>query len=167
MKQKTPFMKLFLFVSLLFAGTMAWAQTPVPMASQPGLTYTENFADITNWTNGFAAGIGANRWASVGNNTIGTVPNATTIINSTATFQANSTSTGVQKGTGRIQFLGTGTTDNSAALAIDFLMDFTSVNASNLSFEAATVVNGSGNRVSTLHVYATTDNVNWTELTGT
>lgn len=36
-------------------------QTAVPMASQGGLSYTENFTDIANWTNGFAAGTGANR----------------------------------------------------------------------------------------------------------
>src|ERR1700751_4714035 len=82
---------------LLFTCT-AFAQTPVPMASQPSLTYTENFSDIVNWTNGFAAGTGANRFASVAINATGAIPSATRITTSTATFTTGSAG-GVQRGT--------------------------------------------------------------------
>jgi len=70
---------------LLFACT-AFAQTPVPMASQPSLTYTEDFSDIVNWTNGFAAGNGANRFGSVAVNATGVIPSGTRITTSTASF---------------------------------------------------------------------------------
>jgi hypothetical protein len=165
MKQKNLFIKLFLFVSLLFAGTMAWAQTPVPMSSQPGLTYTENFADIANWTNAFALGVGANRWGSVAINATGTIPSATRTTSTTATF-ATGSGGGVQRGTGNIQLLSTGATDNTSCVAIDFFLNFSTVNASTLSFNAATVFNSTGDRAGTLRVYATIDNINWTELTG-
>src|SRR5258708_31796856 len=101
---------------------------PVPMASQPGLTYTENFADIANWTNGFAAGIGANRFGSVAINATGTIPDGVKITASTATFVTGSTG-GVQKGTTQspstqtIVLLSTGATDNTSSDAIDFFMD--------------------------------------------
>ena len=141
-------------------------QISVPMATQPGLSYTENFADITNWTNAFAAGIGANRWSSVAVNATGTIPSATRVATATATF-VPTTSGGVQRGTGNIILLATGGTDNTTSAAIDFLMNFTGVNAGTMSFDAATVFNSTGNRSGTLHVYATTDNITWTELTGT
>src|SRR5215831_362074 len=83
--------------------------TPVPMASQPGLSYTENFADIANWTNGFAAGIGANHFQSTTVNTTGTIPDPLKITTQTATFTTGATG-GVQKGTGNIVLLSTGTT---------------------------------------------------------
>ncbi len=112
MNQKNLFMKLFLIAVLFLSGTTAWGQTPVPMAAQPGLSYTENFADITNWTNAFAAGIGANRWSSVAVNATGTIPSATRVATATATF-VTTTSGGVQKGTGNIILLATGATDNT------------------------------------------------------
>src|SRR5215831_16987325 len=59
----------------------AMAATPVPMASN--LSYTENFADITNWTNGFASGIGASRFGSVTVNA-GSIPGTTDTTTSTA-----------------------------------------------------------------------------------
>src|SRR5215831_4055810 len=99
----------------------AMAATPVPMASN--LSYTENFADITNWTNGFASGIGASRFGSVTVNA-GSIPSATATSTSTATFSSG-TSGGVQRGTGTIVLLSTGTTDNTTSTAIDFFMDFT------------------------------------------
>ena len=66
-----PCMLLMVFV---LSSLVSRAQTPVPMSSQSGLSYTENFADITNWTANFAAGIGANRWASYPITAAGTVP---------------------------------------------------------------------------------------------
>ena len=57
--------KLIQLIAGLFIVAGLQAQTPVPMASQPSLTYTENFSDIANWTNGFASGTGANRFGAV------------------------------------------------------------------------------------------------------
>ena len=91
------------FLPLLFLifNNSVFAQTPVPMSAQPGLTYTENFADIANWTNNFASGIGASRWGSVAINATGTIPDGVRTTVSTATF-TTTTSGGVQKGTGNI-----------------------------------------------------------------
>ena len=151
----------FLFVST----QVSLAQTPVPMGSQPGLTYTENFADIANWTNNFAAGVGASRWGSVAINASGTIPDGVKTTVSTATF-AITTSGGVQKGTGNIIQLSTGATSNTSANAIDLFLNFTGVNAGTLSFDWATVFNGTGDRLSSLKIYTSTDGISFTELTG-
>lgn len=105
---------------LFFNNTFSQTPVPVPMALQPGQTYTENFADIANWTNAFASGIGANRFGSVPMNANGTVPDGIRITTSTATFTTGS-SGGVQKGTGTLNLLSTGTTDNTTSAAVDFL----------------------------------------------
>jgi hypothetical protein len=93
------------------------------------------------------------------------IPTPTVMTTSTLAFSSG-TSGGVQKGTGIIQFLTTGTTANTTSLGFDFFMDFTGVNAGTLSFNAATVFNSTGDRVGTLRVYASTDGANWTQLTG-
>ncbi len=134
------------------------------MASQPGLTYTENFADIANWTNNFTAGIGANRFAAVLANATGSIPDGVRITTSSATFTTG-TSGGVQKGTQNIVLLSTGATDNTSSAAFDVLMDFTTVNAGTLSFDWASVNNSTGNRNGSLRVYYSTDGVAFTELT--
>ena len=121
------------------------------MASQPGLSYTENFADIANWTNGFASGTGANRFASVAVNATGTIPSGTRITTATTNF-ATGTSGGVQRGNQNIILLSTGATDNTSSTAIDFFMDFTGVNAGTLSFDYATVFNSTGDRNGSLRV---------------
>src|SRR6185369_10045602 len=119
--------RIYLFFLLIAIYNITFSQTPVPMASQPGLTYTESFADIANWTNGFAAGIGANRFKDVGINATGTIPDGVRITTSTATF-ATGTSGGVQRGTAQspstqsIVLLSTGATDNTSSDAIDFFM---------------------------------------------
>ena len=161
---------------LLFACT-AFAQTPVPMASQPSLTYTENFTDIANWTNNFAAGNGANRFGSVGINATGVIPSATRITASTATFQVPvppatvSSSGGLHRGTDQltpttsIVLLSTGTADNTTSAAIDLFLNFTGVDAGTISFDWATVFNSTGNRNGSLKVYASTDGTVFTDLT--
>src|SRR5258705_13902854 len=106
--------RIYLLFLLTAIYNITFSQTPVPMASQPGLTYTENFADIANWTNGFAAGIGANRWGSVAINATGTIPDGVKTTASTATFVTGSTG-GVQRGTGNIVLLSTGTGDNTTS----------------------------------------------------
>ena len=133
------------------------------MASQSGLTYTENFTDIANWTNGFAAGTGANRFAIVPVQTIGIIPAADKTTISSATFSSGSGG-GVQRGTAAIVLLSTGTTDNSTAVAFDLLLDFSTVNAGKLSFDWATINNSTGNRNGSLRVYASTNGTTFTEL---
>jgi trimeric autotransporter adhesin len=158
---------------LLFACT-AFAQTPVPMAYQPSLTYTENFSDIANWTNNFASGTGANRFAAVGVNATGVIPSATRITATTATFQAPlSSGSGVHRGneqtspTNSIILLAAGTTDNTSSAAFDLLLNFTGVDAGTLSFDWATVFNGavSSNRNGSLKVYCSIDGTTFTDLT--
>jgi uncharacterized protein len=155
---------IYSLISLILFCSFLNAQTPVPMASQPGLTYTENFADIANWTNNFVAGIGANRFASVAVNATGAIPDGVRITTSSATF-ATGTSGGVQKGTQNIVLLSTGATDNTSSVAFDLLMDFTTVNAGTLSFDWASVNNSTGNRNGSLRVYYSIDGVSFTELT--
>jgi hypothetical protein len=152
-----------LLLSILFFNN-AFSQTPVPMASQPGQSYTENFADITNWTNAFASGIGANRFGSVAVNATGTIPDGARITTSTATF-VSGTSGGVQKGTGTLVLLSTGATDNTSSAAVDFLMDFTGVDAGTLSFDWASVNNSTGDRKGSLRVYYSTNGTSFSELT--
>lgn len=155
--------KITTFFSFLLCCWQSFAQAPVPMASQPDLTYTENFADISNWTNNFTSGIGANRYAAVPILNSGTIPSATRTTVSTIAFSTGG-SGGVQKGTGNILLLSTGTTDNTSAAAFDLLIDFTTVNAGTLSFDWASVNNSSGDRKGSMHVYASTDGTTFTEL---
>jgi gliding motility-associated-like protein len=156
-------MKKLLLVTFLLAWQLAKAQTPVPMASQPGYTYTENFADIANWANAFSSGIGASAFKAVPVNATGTIPDGLRTSTSTAAFSSG-TSGGVQKGPQNIQLLSTGATDNTSAAAIDLLLDFTGVNAGNLSFKWEEVANSTGNRNGSLRVYTSTDGTSFTEL---
>jgi hypothetical protein len=156
------------------------AQTPVNLASQSGLTYTENFADINNWifnttpTNGtFTSGVGAAAWKGIDLATITpAVPNAVRITTLSNFFQTPSSSGGVPiysgglyKGTQSIVMLSTGPSDNTTSIAIDLFLDFTSVNAGTLSFDWASLNNNSGNRNGSLKVYASTDGVAFSEIT--
>ena len=162
--------KIYLLIASVTLFVLAKSQTPVPMLSQPGLTYTENFSDIANWTfNGttgtFSSGTGSAPWKGNAGAAGSGIPTPAVMTTSTLAFSSGSTG-GVQKGTGIIQFLTTGTTANTTSLGFDFFMDFTGVNAGTLSFNAATVFNSTGDRVGTLRVYASTDGSNWTQLTG-
>jgi hypothetical protein len=153
-----PSLVLALLVGL--AAAPALAATPFPMASG---NYSEGFNDIANWTNNFAAGIGAQYWASVPVNATGTIPDGVRITVSTATF-VTGTAGGVQKGAGNIQLLSTNATDLLNADAIDLLLDFTGMTAGSLSYDFATVFNTTGNRNGSLRVYTSTDGVTFTEL---
>lgn len=152
--------RFLLLASFLGASTVA-AAVPFPLASG---NYAENFNDIANWTNNFAAGIGAQYWSSVGINATGTIPDGVRITVSTATFTTG-TAGGVQKGAGNIQLLSTNATDNLNADAIDLLLDFTGMTAGTLSYDFATVFNSTGNRNGSLRVYTSTDGATFTELT--
>ncbi len=151
------------FVAIILLPTLGHAQTPVPMASQTNLSYTENFADIANWTNAFAAGVGASRWGSVIVNATGTVGDGVKTSSSTATFSTGSTG-GVQKGSGNVNLLSTSTANSCA---IDFYVDFTGVNAGTISFDVAEVNNSTGNRDSKLKLFYSTNGTTFTEITGT
>src|SRR5215213_1482699 len=89
--------QIYAFCLVLFSFHFVYAQTPVPMASQPGLSYTENFSDVANWTNGFASGIGANRFGGVAINATGVIPSGTRVTTASTSFVTGSTG-GVQKG---------------------------------------------------------------------
>jgi hypothetical protein len=155
------------------------AQTPINLASQSGLTYFENFADINTWmfntipANGtFTSGVGAAAWKGIDlATTTPAVPNATRITTLSNFFQTPGSSGGVPiysgglyKGTQSIVMLSTGPTDNTSSIAIDLFLDFTSVNAGTLSFDWASLNNSTGNRNGSLKVYASTDGVAYTEI---
>ncbi len=127
--------------------------------------YLEDFADIANWTNNFQSGIGATRYGSVPVEGSGTIPDGFHTTTSTATFVTGTTG-GVQKGTGTIVLLSTGTTDNTSADAIDLFLDYTGVTTGTLSFDWATVFNSTGDRKGSLRIYTSTDGATFTELTG-
>ncbi len=153
---------------------------PVPMAAQSGLSYTETFSDIANWSNFFITGIGANHFSGLSSTIATGIPNGTSLTASTNTFQLGTpgTSGGVQKGTDQappiptttsIILLSTGATDNTTASAFDFYMDFTGLNAGTLSFDYQSFSNalgtGANDRAGSLKVYTSTDGVTFTELT--
>jgi hypothetical protein len=137
---------------------------PVPHVMSTA-DYLEGFADIANWGNSFTNGIGAEPWGSVAVNATGTIPDGQRITTATTTFSTG-TSGGVQKGTGNLVLLSTGSTDNSAACAVDLYLDFTGRSAGTLSFDWAAAANSTGNRASSLRVYTSTDGAAWSELAG-
>jgi hypothetical protein len=143
------------------------AVVPVVMSAQPLFRYTENFSAIGSWTDNFVSGTGANHFSSVAVNTTGSIPSATRIVTATDQFKSGS-SGGVQKGSGSIVLLSTGTSDNTTSTAIDFYMDFTGMNAGSLSFDWATIDNdfhAGDSRKGSFRVYASVDGVNFVELT--
>ncbi len=145
------------------------AGSPVAMSSQPGLSYTENFADIANWTNNFATGIGTGPFSSVAVATAGTIPDPGTTTIATTIFNTG-TSGGVQRGSstgnpaGTIVLLATGATSNTNASAFDFSMNYSGVNAGTLSFDWTRVNNSTGDRGGSLRVYSSPDGTTFTEL---
>ena len=114
------------FLSTALLTATAWGQTPVPMSS----TYTEDFADIANWTDNFVGGNGADHFGAVAINNTGTIPDGVRTTVSTAAFVSSGVSSGVQRGSlsgnpaGTIVLLSSGSTDNSSAVAIDLFLDF-------------------------------------------
>ncbi len=135
------------------------------MASQPGYSYTETFGDVANWAENFSSGSGANRFAALPAGGSGTIPSAARLTIATTNWSSGS-SAGKQKGSGQLVLLATGSSENSAALAVDFFMDFSGVNAGTLSFTWEAITNSTGNRMCSLRVYWSTDGSVFTELTG-
>ena len=164
-KSKKTFMKLILqknYFKLLIAFivmlTYSDAKAQVYYDLSAG-NYAETFTSWITPTTG-------TNWSSVAISTVGTIPVATRTTVASTAF-TTTTSGGVQNGTTNIQFLSTGATSNSSAVALDLNLNFTGRNAGNFSFDAATVFNGTGNRVASLKVYYSTDGTIWTELIGT
>jgi endonuclease G, mitochondrial len=147
-------LRYFILFVLFFSYFFSLGQVYFDMSTS---NYSESF---TYWTSP-----STNSWSVVTTNA-GGIPLASSItVNSTA-FSTGSTG-GIQNGNTNIQFLSTGTTDNSSAAALDLNLNFTGKNAGNLSFDAATVFNQTGNRAGTLRVFYALDGSNWTELSGT
>ena len=121
--------------------------------------YSETFSNIASWTTPTTGS-----WQGLVSGGTNTIPVATNITTATLAFSSSS-STGVQKGTENLQFLTTGSTDNSTSIGLDLLLNFTGRNAGTLSFDAATVFNSTGDRVSTLRAYTSINGTDWSELT--
>jgi hypothetical protein len=162
MKQKLSFVQLFkvLFLSMFFLALSSSlsAQTYFDMSTG---NYSQTFTNIAaTWPTNFS---------TVPVSSIGSIPiatkttasslNPTTVSSSTAVGQDASTST-------KLVFLTTGSSDNSAAIAADLNLNFTNRAAGNISFNAATVFNSSGNRQASLRLYYSLDGTNWTEIFG-
>jgi hypothetical protein len=123
--------------------------------------FSADFSDIATWSNPSTGS-----WSSVATGGTALVPNATRITTASASFTTGS-SGGIQKGTENLQFLSTGGTDNTSSVALDLNLNATNRDLGNLTFDAATVFNSTGNRLGTLRVYYSSDNATWSELTGT
>ena len=151
-------------VALIAAGWMVGAtgsaQTPYQMSSGDK---TWNFSDIANWTPNFASGIDAANWGSVAINASGTVGDGVKISTSTAAFSTGSGG-GVQKGTGNVYLLSSGTANSCA---IDLYLNFSGRRAGTVSFDVATVFNSTGNRDSQLKLFYTLNGTTFTQITGT
>ena len=162
---------LFFIIAFIFV-TKVYGQTPVKILNQPGLSFTETFSDINNWafdinnTGIFTSGIGASAWKGLPVSASGSIPNAKVITNN-STYFTNLFNSGVQKDTtGKsLMMLASGTADNSTSTAISFFADFTNTVAGTLSFTWKSVNNYSGDRKASLRVYASTDGINFTEIT--
>lgn len=149
----------------LLGAAVAPAATPVSMAGQPGLAYAESFADIANWAADFSSGAGANRFAGLPTNGTVSIPSATRLTTASTNWASGSTG-GKQKGSGALLLLCTGSSDNTTSVAVDFFLDFSGVDAGTLGFDWATVDNPTGDRKSSLRVYASVDGAAFSELTG-
>ena len=153
----------FAALCLLILTAPAFGQSPVPMASTA--TYTEDFSTVSTWTNNFASPTEATRFGGVAVNATGTIPDGKRVTTASTTFTTG-TSGGVQKGTGTLVLLSTGTTDNTSSTAVDLFLNFAGVNAGTLSFDWASVNNSTGDRKGSVRVYTSTDGTTFTELTG-
>ena len=145
---------------MFFISNKAIGQTYYSMATG---NYSETF---TGWV-GYST-----NWNGQPVMTTGTIPSATktTVVSNgtTMNFVGSGSTIGYDAATStKLVFLTTGTTDNNAAIACDLNLNFSGRLAGNLSFDANTIFNSTGNRNATLRVYYTFDGSAWTELTGT
>jgi len=153
-----------LFFSLIISSS-AYSQTAVPMSSLNGLTYTENFDSITNWSVTIGGtGLGANRWRGVAVNAGGTTA-AGTLISDQCTSFVNTTGTtsGIGKGTGNLKLLAAA----GKQVALDLLINFSGVTADSLTMDVSTLINtANSNKTSIFKVFGSINNgTSFTELT--
>jgi len=148
-----------LFFGICGFSSNLFSQTYYNMASG---NYSESFTGWTNW---------AVNWNGLPTNATGTIPSATKITTVSTNMLTNmpTSSGGVQttNTATNIQFLSTGTTQNTTSVAGDLNLSFSGRNAGNISFDLAEVNNSTGDRVGTLLVYLSTNGTTWTTLTGT
>ncbi len=142
----------FFVLFLLLLSAKGWGQY-YDMSSGD---YSQTF---TSWTSP-ATG----NWTSVAVSGTTTIPSATKITVASSSFQTSSQ--GVFNGNTNIQFLTTGTSDNTNSVALDLNLNFSNRTAGNLSFDVATVFNSTGDRKSSFRVYYTVNGTDWSELTG-
>lgn len=154
MKHKN-LLKIALFFLLILGGNKINSQSFYNMSSAD---YSQNFENISSWTNNYASGTGAENWRVA-------TSVATSTVNGTTVF-AGSTSGGVQKGTESMILLATGT--NTAGT--DLLMNFTGRTSGTISLDWAKIVNTAndgGPRSSDLKIQYSIDNgTTFTDLTG-
>jgi hypothetical protein len=163
MKNTLLFRKSFLFLSftllILLNTQVSWGQTYYDMSVG---NYSQNFNGITTLPTNFS---------TVGVLNTGSIPIATkTTVASTPALGVVSSgaAVGIDAATStRLVFLTTGSTVNTSAIASDLNLNFTNRIAGNLSYDASTIFNSTGDRVGSLRVYYSLDNSAWTELTGT
>ncbi|MCC9167880.1 T9SS type A sorting domain-containing protein [Pontibacter harenae] len=129
---------------LLLLPLLAAAQTPYRLSDG---TYTESFAGIADWAADFASGEGAAPFSPAAPSP--TLPSQNRVF-------STGTSGGVQKGSGSIVLLATGSTDGQNAAAFDLALDFTGTEAGTLSLDWAAVSNSTGNRRATFSIQANT-----------
>ena len=120
--------------------------------------YSQDFADIANWGNSYASGVGANNWRVATSVATSPLTNATVF--------TTGVSGGVQKSTASMVLLATGTN----AGGTDLLLNFSGRLAGNFSFNWSKVANTANNanpRTSDLKLQFSLDNgTTFTDLTG-
>ncbi|QBO58340.1 T9SS type A sorting domain-containing protein [Chryseobacterium salivictor] len=153
------FLRRLLLLWVFAFSASVWGQTYFDMSSAD---YSQNFNGITTLPTNFNT-------VSVLNT--GSIPAATkTTSSSTNTLAvvASAAAVGIDASSStKLVFLTTGATDNTTSIATDLNLNFANRTAGNLSFDASTIFNGTGNRVSSLKVYYSLNGTTWTELTGT
>ncbi len=158
--QKSMSIRLNVILAMLslFVFQIAWSQTYYDMSSAD---YSQSF---TAWS-GYPV-----EWNGNAINATGVIPAATKLTAATTTLGVIGTGTAAGydlASSTKLVMLTTGATDNSASIGVDLNLNMSMRNAGTLSFDAATIFNNTGNRISSLRVYYTTDNNNWSEITGT
>jgi hypothetical protein len=136
----------------------SWSQTYFDMSAS---NYSQTF---TAWS-GYPT-----EWNGNAINATGVIPSATRLTAATTTLAVSGTGAGAgydAASSTKLILLATGATDNTSAVAADLNLNMSMRNAGNLTFDAATVFNGTGDRISNLRVYYTINNSTWTEITGT
>jgi|GEM_PF-3870271 len=138
-----------------------------------GTVNAQTYFDMStgNYSQTFTAWSGyATNWNGLAALSTGTIPSATKTTVATTTLATISSGTAIGydvASSTKLVFLTTGTSDNTSSVGCDLNLNFTGRIADSLLFDAGTIVNGSGNRVSTLRVYYSLDGTSWTEITGT